>query len=306
MPAHYPQWLKRHYLLFVTIGGLIGFMILAGWFLWPQPFEVLPPDAPVTVRRNIRYCNANSLYQSFDMYRPSTVATSTVLPLVVYVHGGGWQSGSKQNTLIAYYAKLFASRNIATISVAYRLRAPNPYPDQNDDVACALQYVEQHAGGLRVNPDKMVFFGDSAGGDLAAFAALNIPYKQYDYDAPRGVIDFYGVSDFSKIIGGTRPDFNARRYLGSRYNQVASAASPTSYVSRRAPRLLLVHGTKDTIVPIAQSQEFYHRLKGEGIDADYVAVPGAGHGFVGPELGSKDNQMIQNAVTSFLQETIGS
>lgn len=255
------------------------------------------------VHQNIPYCATKNPYQTLDTYRPANDRQAP-LPVVVYIHGGGWRSGSKHNALINYYAKFFASQGFATISVAYQLHTPDPYPDQNTDVACALSYIEDHAANLGVDPDKMILFGDSAGGDLATFASLVIPYEGYDYDAPRGVIDFYGVFDFSKIIVGSHPDYNARRYLGSKYNEVAVTASPVTYVTKKAPRFLLVHGTNDTVVPITQSQEFYRLLTTTGIDAEYVAVPGAHHGFIGPELGAHDNQVIQSALTSFLHEVL--
>lgn len=257
----------------------------------------------MTVRSNIQYCNTSNPSQTLDLYRPNGTENSQ-LPLVVYIHGGGWRSGSKVNTLIENYINLFISHGLAVASIGYRLHTPNPYPDQNDDVACALAYLETHATNLHIDIDKTIFFGDSAGGQLAAFAALNIPYKKYDYEAPRGVIDFYGISDFSKIVLGTKPDFNARRYLGSNYNKQAVAASPSTYVTKNAPKFLFVHGTKDTIVPIAQSQELYRSLVGSGIDAEYVAIDGAHHGFIGPELGKQKYQTILHALTSFLHETI--
>jgi acetyl esterase/lipase len=125
-----------------------------------------------------------------------------------------------------------------------------------------------------------LFFGDSAGGQLAAFAALNIPYNNYDYEAPVGVIDFYGVSDFSKIVGGTNPDLNA-------------------------PRFLFIHGTKDTVVPILQSRILYDQLTKVGIDAEYITVQGAGHGFNGPELPNVEYKKIVDNIDAFLKETIG-
>jgi acetyl esterase/lipase len=206
--------------------------------------------------------------------------------------------------LISTYGPLFIKHGIAVASINYRLTPPKPYPDQNNDVACALSYLVKNADRLRINVDKSIFFGDSAGGQLAAFAALNTPYKNYDYEAPVGVIDFYGVSDFSKITEGSHPDFNARRYLGSKYSQSVASASPTTYVTKRAPRFLFMHGTKDHVVPMSQSKVLYDLLTHSGIDTEYVTIPGAGHGFVGPELSSNNYKAIQDSITSFLQETI--
>ncbi len=294
--------LKKYRLIFYIILGLIisgGF----GWIVKNNLPHVETLQTFANTQKNIHYCNSNNPSQTLDLYRPKG-KEGDVLPLLVYIHGGGWRSGSKNNKIISTYAPFFIKHGIAVASVDYRLSSPNPYPDQNNDVACALTYLSEHADRLKINADKSIFFGESAGGQLAAFAALNIPYKNYDYEAPIGVIDFYGVSDFSKIVEGARPDFNARRYLGSKYNQVVTPASPTTYVTKKAPQFLFIHGVEDRIVPISQSKGFYDLLVNSGIDAEYVAIPGAKHGFTGPELSVSNYKTIQDSLASFLQETI--
>lgn len=288
-------------IVIISLGILVGACGMLVQYLTSQPKPTL---TAASTRQTTRYCNTADEAQTLDFYRPKNRNTET-LPLIVYVHGGGWHSGSKRSPLIMkVYGQFFIERGLAVASVAYRLNTTNPYPDQNNDVACALTYLNDHASELKIDIHKMIFFGDSAGGQLAAFAALNIPYRNYDYEAPVGVIDFYGVSDFSKIVGGAHPDFNARRYLGSKYNRVASSASPVTYVTKKAPRFLFVHGTNDKVVPISQSKGLYDLLVGSGIDAEYVTIPGARHGFIGPELPGDGYKKIQDNLTSFLDETI--
>jgi acetyl esterase/lipase len=255
------------------------------------------------IQKDVPYCNSNNPSQTLDFYHPKDKSNEKV-PLLVHIHGGGWRSGSKSNPLISTYVPLFIKHGVAVASINYRLHTNSPYPDQNNDVACALSYLSEHADQLNINADQSLFFGESAGGQLAAFAGLNIPYQNYDYEAPVGIIDFYGVSDFSKIVEGANPDFNARRYLGSKYNQTAAPASPITYVTKKAPRFLFVHGTNDHVVPIAQSKDLYDQLVKLGIDAEYVAILGAEHGFGGPELSKNDYKTIQDSLNSFLQETI--
>lgn len=299
------KWMRRHRLTLVA--SAICLVLACGYvfFLFKQGDDDVLALSQMTEQHDIPYCNTKSKYQMLDTYRPKRLADQT-LPVVVYVHGGGWSSGNKHNALISYYAKFFAARGIATISVAYRLSGANPYPVQNNDVACALTYINTHSKELHIDPARAIFFGDSAGGHLVAFAALNNPYGRYKYATPRGVIDFYGVSDFSKIINGPHPDYNARRYLGPQYGKMAAKASPVRYVTSRSPRFLFVHGTDDKIVPISQSKEFYNALKAAKTGAKYLAIPGAHHGFIGPDLGSKKNQMIEDAIDAFLRETIDS
>lgn len=253
---------------------------------------------------NIHYCNDKNPSRVLDLYRPK-LASSGKRPLIVYVHGGAWRWGDKRNKLIKNYGPRFIEKGFVVASLNYRLNSKNPYPDQNDDVACALAYLTSNADTYGIDPKQTIFFGDSAGGQLAAFAALNIPYKQYDYEAPVGVIDFYGVTDFLAIVNGPRPDFNARRYLGSKYNKVASAASPTTYVTKHAPYFLILHGTKDKVVPIEQSRTLYDALIKAGVDAKYVTLPGINHAFIGPELSQANNKLILDNLDAFLSTTTG-
>jgi len=298
-----PKWMGRHRLGIMVIFACLVMSGVYVFFLFQRGDGEVAPVSQMIVQQNIPYCNTTSTYQMLDTYRPKKLGAQ-VLPVVVYIHGGGWSSGNKHNALISYYAKFFAARGIMTISVAYHLAGTNSYPVQNKDVACALEYINAHGNNLHIDPAKSVFFGDSAGGNLAAFAALNPQYGGYRYATPRGVIDFYGVSDFSKIIGGTHPDLNARRYLGPQYAKIAAQASPVKYVTAQSPRFLFVHGTEDKIVPIAQSQELYDALQVAKTDSTYLAIQGAHHGFIGPELGSQKNQMIQDAIDAFLHETL--
>lgn len=255
------------------------------------------------VTPGIHYCDDKDPAKTLDYFRPKDSGTVD-LPVVVYIHGGGWRGGDENSSLLNNYGYQFIKKGIAVVAIDYRLRSKNPFPDQNNDVACALAYLDSNAESLHIDIQKTILFGDSAGGQLAAFAALNIPYKDYDYKAPVGVIDFYGVSDFSKIIGGTHPDLNARYYLGSKYNKSATNASPLTYVTKNAPRFLLFHGTKDTVVPSSQSQILYDQLTKLGIDAEYVAVQGAKHGFNGPELSKSEYAKITGAIDTFLKDTI--
>ncbi|MDB5177016.1 MAG: Carboxylesterase type [Candidatus Saccharibacteria bacterium] len=256
------------------------------------------------ISSNVQYCTSDDKGQSMDIYRPKNVGNSK-LPMIVYIHGGGWRRGDKNNILIRTYVPLFMQKNIMVASLNYRLSTKSPYPDQNDDIGCALTYLDTNADSLHIDKSKIIYFGDSAGGQLSAFAALNVPYKNYDYEAPVGVIDFYGVSDFTSIIGGAKPDANARWYLGSKYNKYISAASPATYVTKNAPRFLFLHGTYDRVVPISQSQGFYALLTKDAVDAEYITIPGVGHGFIGPELSTAKYKVITDNMNLFIKETIG-
>lgn len=258
-----------------------------------------------TIRQEgINYCGTANKLQTLDFYRPEH-SDDQNLPLVVYIHGGGWRWGSKRNSMINNYGQIFIKHTVAVASLNYRLNTAHPYQDQNDDIACALTYLTTNATQLHIDTSKILLMGESAGGELAAFAALHIPYKHYGYATPAGVIDFYGVSDFTKVVDAEPPDLNARRYLGPNYTQNATEASPVSYVSGHAPRFLLIHGENDKVVPTEQSKLLHDALTQSSVDATYVELQNAAHGFVGPELQPSSYKTVLDAINTFLRATVG-
>lgn len=256
------------------------------------------------VQKNIEYCGSSSAEQQLDLYVPAS-ADKKPVPAVVYIHGGGWRSGYRGNKLITYYTSIFLRKGIAVADVGYRLKTPHRFPDQNNDVACALHHLTKYQQVYGIDMAKYVLFGDSAGGQLAASAALGNATAKYPYPKPSGVIDFYGVSDFRTIVAARRPDINARLYLGKLYLQEAEAASPVTMVNASAPPFLLVHGERDGVVPVAQSREFATRLHENGVRVDLYVIPGARHGFVGPELPKRSGQLLEQKMNQFLNMTLG-
>lgn len=254
-------------------------------------------DVPIK-ELGVPYCNSTDPHQTMNIYLPNR-SPDTVSPLLVFVHGGGWQFGDETGKLYDFYGSRLINQGVAVASIDYRLSKTNHFPDQNKDVACALTFLHKNQTKYRVNTKQMILFGDSAGGQLAAFASLKIPFAGYDYPAPIGVIDFYGVSNFTKIINSRHPDFFARRYLGSQYNTHASDASPTSLITEKAPPFLIVHGTADTTVPFSQSVDLYDTLIAHDVEAELVSISGAKHAFVGPELKFTESSKLIGAFDRF-------
>lgn len=257
------------------------------------------------VYKHVAYCDTKDPEQVLELIVPQSGSeTAKPVPLIVYVHGGGWRAGKQGNALIRYYMTQFLAKGIAVADVGYRLDAPHPYPDQNNDVACALHYLATNQSTYNIDTSRTVLFGDSAGGQLVAAAALGSASAKYSYPKPRGVIDFYGVSDFSTIVNAKRPDLNARYYLGKRYLKEAEAASPLTMVTADAPPFFITHGDRDGVVPAAQSRELYQKLVAYNVSAVLYIVPGARHGFVGPELPTAQRKRLSDGLDSFLMRTL--
>jgi acetyl esterase/lipase len=223
-----------------------------------------------------------------DLYRPGPGDW----PVVMYLHGGGWQRGSRRSvspTLAGLDPPLFqrvVEAGIAVVSVDYRLSGEARYPAQLEDVNAAATWLTAEGPARGVDPSRLVLWGDSAGGHLAAMAALTWPT---DHPPPSGVVLWYAPTDLvgleadAEATGGEShagADSREGRLLGGPIEdrlELATAASPLRHVSGGAPPFLLVHGTTDRAVPHPQSERFVGALIDAGNEAELLSIEGAGH-----------------------------
>jgi acetyl esterase/lipase len=177
-------------------------------------------------------------------------------PLVVWVHGGGWQSGSRltlPETIGPHgFHERHVARGYAVADVEYRLSSEVQYPAQLVDVQAAVRWLHRHASMLGLDPTRFATMGESAGGHLAAMVGL---LGAGDAEI-RAVVNWYGatdLTDFSHTDPNTAPAVLLRGAIGERLD-FARFASPVHRVHPGAPPFLSVHGTADTIVPYRQSE----------------------------------------------------
>ncbi|MFI5898294.1 alpha/beta fold hydrolase [Actinoplanes sp. NPDC051513] len=232
---------------------------------------------------------------SLDLFVPPGATT-----LCVYLHGGGWRVGSRREEPAAGFFEQVTSMGMAVASVDYRLSGEAAYPAQSSDVAAALKFLATVDHGCT----RTVVWGASAGGQLAAIAALTQPapiaaavcwYPPTDFDAlSKDIASAGGVGDRSassregQLIGATldeRPD-------------LAAAASPISHVRPGAPPFLLVHGSADVAVPPRQSERLAEALRGVGGSVEVQVIPGASHMF--PELDAEAIRPVVRRSADFL------
>jgi acetyl esterase/lipase len=266
----------------------------------------------VVVRTEIEYAAREDGKLAGDLYLPKGLDKA---PVLVAVHGGGWQAGSR--AIYKYWGPFLAKNGYAVFAISYRLSksGAKSYPAAVYDVKAAVQFVRAKAGELGVDPDRVGLMGDSAGALLATLVGLAADEPHFSTEdrttsqaaisaAVKAVVGFYGVYD---MLAQWEHDQTARprdqiteKFLGGSPMLIRRAyfdASPISYatVDKNRIRFLLVHGTADDIVDIAsQTESFLKALKQAGFFVRAIIVPGAGHFWVADpveEAGSVASQV---------------
>lgn len=266
-------------------------VLLAALFLTSCSAAVVETSSPFpteklgTVEENIAYCSDNDS-EVLDFYYPTadSLTNEDPFPIVLYVHGGGWTSGDKSD--LALYRDALTSKGIAVAAANYRLAPEGVFPDNIEDLKCAVRYLRSNADAYHIDPDRMGGYGGSAGGHLISLLGTSDETQGWDQvqdyqgvsSRLSAVVDLYGPTNLTQEFAGNEPDLLLKAFGDSSYNQ-ASEQSPLTYVSADDPDFLIMHGTEDDLVPFEQSQTFYDALIAAGVDATLIPVEGAGHTF---------------------------
>jgi acetyl esterase/lipase len=271
-------------------GGAVG-SVRAGQ---PQPRQ--PDPAGATVLRDIEYVPGGHERQKLDLYLPKEVDPSGKRPLLVWIHGGAWQAGSKESCP----ARRFVGQGYAVASVNYRLSQHAIFPAQIQDCKAAIRWLRANAGKHGYDPNRIGVWGSSAGGHLVALLGTTGDVKEFDVGPHAGVssrvqavCDFFGPTDFTKMssfpstMKHDAPDSPESRLIGGPIQEnkdKAQRANPITYVTKDDPPLLIVHGDKDPLVPHNQSEILLDALRKAGVEATLYTVAGGGHGFKDPQV----------------------
>ena len=239
-------------------------------------------------KRGIEFSRPGGVSLAGDLYLP---AGASKAPVVVSVHGGGWQLGA--SGMHAHWGQWLAERGIALFSINYRLAGEGrkAYPEAVNDVRAAVQFVKRKAPELKLDPERVALFGDSAGGHLAALAALagdKPPFAdEHGSTRVKAVVGVYGVYDLAAQWNHDlldRPlDNIAAKFVGVPLNEDRRTyfdASPISWATRdmNPTAFLLAWGTEDDVVDRhTQSEAFLRALKQANFFVRPVVVQGAPH-----------------------------
>lgn len=262
--------------------------------------QLPPPRLPEGARalRDLAYVEGGHERQKLDLYLPGK--TEGPVPVVLWVHGGGWQAGSKDQC--PPLRSGYLERGYAVASIGYRLSEHAVFPAQIEDCKAAIRWLRAHAKEYSLDPQRFGVWGSSAGGHLVALIGTSGGVKEFEAGANldqssrvQAVCDFFGPTDFTVFV--TTPGYESHatdaspeaKLLGGAVMQnqdKAARVNSINYVSQDDPPFLLVHGDKDPTVPINQSQLLFEALKKAGVSAHFHTIHGAGHG--GPGFAGKN------------------
>jgi acetyl esterase/lipase len=235
---------------------------------------------------NVPYVTDGGERQQLDIYLPANYRETEKLPVLVWIHGGAWQHGSKKDMP----GKQFVDKGYACVSINYRLAPQSAFPAQIEDCRSAIRWVRANATKYNFDPNRIGAWGASAGGHLSSLLGTSPHIKQFDVgenldqsSAVLAVCDIFGPTDlivFEKLGFVADKDGVFGRLLGGSItdkHDLAVLASPMFHITKDCPPFLILHGTRDMVVPLFQSTRFYDALKKEGIEAEIIIKDGAGH-----------------------------
>jgi len=267
--------------------------------------QILPDFA------NIEYAKPNNISLKLDIYLPKNV--SKPYPVIVFVHGGGWRVGSKDDPPTDFLVLL----GYAVVSINYRLSQQALFPAQLYDCKAAIRWIRANAGQYGFNPQKIGAWGGSAGGHLVALLGTTANIDSLEgkvggnllfSSAVQAVCDWYGPANFLTICdypstinhcSSTSPEAELIGGAIPNNPQKAWAASPIAYVTKNAPPFLIMHSTGDMAVPFHQSVELDSALRQVGVKVTFKAVVGNLHG-----VGVFSNDSTRKEVADFFDRQL--
>ncbi|MFT3723352.1 MAG: alpha/beta hydrolase fold domain-containing protein [Hyphomonadaceae bacterium] len=279
--------------------GAISLAEYVSFDLDPNREGQIPLGENVRLIANLDYAGTGDPRQTLDIYLPKSPNVSGPLPVLAYIHGGGWTIGSKimgrdQTMGIAN------SGRYAVISIGYRLSWQDAWPAQIDDAKAAIRWIRAHAKEYNLDPGRICAMGVSAGGHIAAKLGLTngvaadegkVGHYLDQSSAVKCVVSESSPTDLRLAPVGTP---NIDPLLGSEGDraELARRASPVLDVSAGDPPFLIIHGNKDPFVPFQQAVEFEAALRAAGVPVLFQTIDGGGHGgFTG--LWPKINERIR-------------
>lgn len=237
--------------------------------------------------------------EKLDLYLPAPLPAGTLAPAVVWIHGGGWTGGTKNETRAQEICSTLAAAGYVAVSIDYRL-GDGAWPTNLHDCKNAVRFLRANATKYQIDPSRIAVAGGSAGGHLALMTGFTADQAEFEPAAGatpypgvssrvRCIIDLYGPSslltrlatDAKGVPDGKRKPGGDLKVFGAAHidDPVFNRASPVTHVTKSSPPVLIIHGLIDGTVDIGQSWTLAGLLAGKGVEHEFILVERAGHTF---------------------------
>lgn len=256
-----------------------------------------------------------------DVLRPN-LPRRPERPAVIWVHGGGWREGERAENPNSR----LAGRGFVTATISYRFSQEAIFPAQIHDIKAAIRFLRANASRWGIDPERIGIWGHSAGGHLAALAAVSGGMPMLEGEG--------GNADESSLVQAAVPlsapsDFLADWYADSGFppheafsaavellgggdlddpeiRERATLASPASLASSTAAPMLIVHGALDDLVPVGQARKLAAALRDVGAEASLLELPADDHGLdsVLGETGGTPSAAMADII-AFFEDALG-
>ena len=263
--------------------------------------QFIPPlPEGVIAIQNLAYVDNGHERQKLDLYLPET---GTNRPLIIWIHGGAFRMGSKDNSEHDQLPLEYVEMGYGVASLNYRLSQHARFPAQIEDCKAAVRWLRARADEFGLDPTRFAAWGPSAGGYLAAMLGITGQVREYEVGVHldvssrvQCVVDYFGPTDFLQMDSQRLPDGMIHDLADSPESEliggpiqenpdVVARANPITYVTPDAPPFLIIHGDKDLLVPYQQSVLLVEALLAVEADVSFYTVKGAGHGqFTDPNV----------------------
>lgn len=236
--------------------------------------------AEIRIEHDVDYLERGRAEKA-DLYLPAVVEPDQKFPAVLIIHGGGWAGGDKRAAREINIGTTLAQNGYVGMSINYLLATadhPGPaWPQNLHDCKTAVRWLRAHAGRLHIDTERIGVIGGSAGGHLAAMVGLTGP----ELDPPgagdcrvRCAVDLYGP-----VLWFEQRDLPMFRKTRAEAPELYRQADPRTHADPQDPPLLILHGTADKTVAVADSEVLAASLKAAGAPHELVLIPDAPHTF---------------------------
>jgi acetyl esterase len=263
---------------------------------------LLSMPAFAELRTDIEFASKGDVRLTLDAYVPEGAGP---FPAVIVVHGGGFTRGDKQTFVKPLFEPL-SRGGFAWFTINYRLAPAYRFPAAVEDVESAVEYVKTHAKQYKADSNRIALVGESAGGHLVSFAGT----RKKPNARVAAVVSFYGPHDLAsrarsqRILTDSIKAFLGLSELNDESFELLRKASPITRVFKDMPPYLLIHGTKDDLVPYDQSVLMCEKMKQAGARCEIFTVEGGAHG-VGSWERIPEFQAYKQKMVNWLHTTLG-